>query len=89
LFAPFARRLGWRPEFKWARIAQWAERRGGVRVLERRAVAPLGQFSLIRLGRIPEPGQYVPRGGGVSTVIPADDHPHHRPAAGTEREIRC
>ncbi len=89
LFAPFARRLGWRPEFKWARIAQWAERRGGVRVLERRAVAPLGQFSLIRLGRIPEPGQNVPRGGGVNTVVPADDHRQHARRAGTEREIRC
>jgi len=52
LFAPLARRLGWRPEFKWARIAQWAERCGGVRVLERRALAPLGQFSLIRVGRL-------------------------------------
>ena len=51
-FAPLARRLGWRPEFQWARIAQWAERRGGVRVLERRALAPLGQFSLIRFGRL-------------------------------------
>jgi phosphatidylethanolamine/phosphatidyl-N-methylethanolamine N-methyltransferase len=52
LLAPLSRRLGWRPEFKWARIAQWAERRGGVRVLERRALAPLGQFSLIRFGRL-------------------------------------
>ena len=31
-FAPLARRLGWRPEFPWARLAQWAERHGGVRV---------------------------------------------------------
>jgi phosphatidylethanolamine/phosphatidyl-N-methylethanolamine N-methyltransferase len=52
LLAPLSRRLGWRPEFKWARIAQWAERRGGVRVLERRALAPLGQFSLIRFSRL-------------------------------------
>jgi phosphatidylethanolamine/phosphatidyl-N-methylethanolamine N-methyltransferase len=88
LFAPFARRLGWRPEFKWARIAQWAERRGGVRVLERRAVAPLGQFSLIRLGRIPQPGQNVPRGGGVNTVVPADDHRQYVRRAGTE-QARC
>jgi phosphatidylethanolamine/phosphatidyl-N-methylethanolamine N-methyltransferase len=50
-FAPLARRLGWRPEFRWARIAQWAERHGGVRVLERRAMPPLGHFSLIRLSR--------------------------------------
>ena len=25
-FAPMARRLGWRPEFRWERLAQWAER---------------------------------------------------------------
>ena len=25
-FAPLARRLGWRPEFRWERLAQWAER---------------------------------------------------------------
>jgi phosphatidylethanolamine/phosphatidyl-N-methylethanolamine N-methyltransferase len=49
-FAPLARRLGWRPEFKWARLAQWAERRGGVRLIERRSLPPLGQFSLIRFG---------------------------------------
>src|SRR4029077_6770554 len=47
-FAPLARRLGWRPEFKWARLAHWAERCGGVRVIERRSLPPLGQFSLIR-----------------------------------------
>jgi phosphatidylethanolamine/phosphatidyl-N-methylethanolamine N-methyltransferase len=47
--APVARRLGWRPEFPWSRIAQWAERNGRVRVIERRPMPPLGQFSLIRL----------------------------------------
>jgi phosphatidylethanolamine/phosphatidyl-N-methylethanolamine N-methyltransferase len=50
-FAPVARRLGWRPEFGWARLARWAERHGGVRVVERRAMPPLGQFSLIRFER--------------------------------------
>ena len=25
-FAPLARRLGWRPEFRWERLAQWAAR---------------------------------------------------------------
>jgi len=48
LFAPLARRLGWRPEFPWERLAQWAARRRGVRVVERRAMPPLGHFSLIR-----------------------------------------
>ena len=47
-FAPLARRLGWRPEFRFGRLAQWAERHGGVRVIERRAMPPLGHFSLIR-----------------------------------------
>src|SRR6266566_2717933 len=51
-FAPLARQLGWRPEFKWARLAQWAERHRGVRLIERRAMPPLGQFSLIRFGRM-------------------------------------
>jgi phosphatidylethanolamine/phosphatidyl-N-methylethanolamine N-methyltransferase len=51
-FAPIARRLGWRPEFPWDRLAQWAARHGGVRVIERRPMPPLGHFSLIRFGRI-------------------------------------
>jgi phosphatidylethanolamine/phosphatidyl-N-methylethanolamine N-methyltransferase len=50
-FAPLGRRLGWRPEFKWGQLAQWAERHGGVRFIERRNLAPLGQFSLIRFSR--------------------------------------
>jgi len=51
-FAPVARRLGWRTEFRWARLAQWAERHGGVRVVERRMLPPLGHFSLIRFERM-------------------------------------
>jgi phosphatidylethanolamine/phosphatidyl-N-methylethanolamine N-methyltransferase len=50
-FAPLARRLGWRPEFRWERLASWAARHGGVHVIERRAMPPLGHFSLIRFGR--------------------------------------
>jgi phosphatidylethanolamine/phosphatidyl-N-methylethanolamine N-methyltransferase len=53
-FAPVARRLGWRPEFRFGRLADWATRHGGVRVLERRAMPPLGHFSLIRFARIGE-----------------------------------
>jgi phosphatidylethanolamine/phosphatidyl-N-methylethanolamine N-methyltransferase len=48
VFAPVARRLGWRPEFRWERLAQWAERHGGVRLVERRPMPPMGHFSLIR-----------------------------------------
>ena len=51
-FAPLARRLGWRPEFRWERLAQWAARHGGVSVVERRAMPPLGHFSLIRFTRL-------------------------------------
>lgn len=47
-FAPLARRLGWRPEFPWARLVAWVERHGGVELVERRPMPPLGHFSLIR-----------------------------------------
>ncbi len=47
-FAPIARRLGWRPEFPWARLVNWAARHGGVALAERRPMPPLGHFSLIR-----------------------------------------
>ncbi len=47
-FAPLARRLGWRPEFPWARLTNWAARHGGVNLTERRPMPPMGHFSLIR-----------------------------------------
>src|SRR6266481_3179595 len=47
-FAPLARRLGWRPEFPWARLADWAAKHGGVSLTERRPMPPMGHFSLIR-----------------------------------------
>jgi len=50
-FAPLARRLGWRPEFPFDRLTAWAGRHGGVRLLERRPIRPLGHFSLIRFAR--------------------------------------
>jgi phosphatidylethanolamine/phosphatidyl-N-methylethanolamine N-methyltransferase len=51
-FAPVARRLGWQPEFPWWRLAGWAARHAGVRLVERRAMPPLGHFSLIRFARV-------------------------------------
>jgi phosphatidylethanolamine/phosphatidyl-N-methylethanolamine N-methyltransferase len=51
-FTPLARRLGWHPEFRWERLAQWAARHGGVRLVERRPMPPLGHFSLIRFARV-------------------------------------
>src|ERR1700760_1256021 len=47
-FAPLARRLGWRPEFPWARLVNWAVKHGGVTLAERRPMPPMGHFSLIR-----------------------------------------
>ncbi|HYC17562.1 MAG TPA: class I SAM-dependent methyltransferase [Pseudolabrys sp.] len=50
-FAPVARRLGWRPEFRFGRLADWAASHGGVRLIEHRPMPPLGHFSLIRFER--------------------------------------
>jgi len=47
-FAPLARRLGWRPEFPWQRLVDWAQKHGGVILAERRPMPPMGHFSLIR-----------------------------------------
>jgi len=49
-FSPLARRLGWSPEFPWARLQSWADR-AGFTVLERRPMPPMGHFSLIRFGK--------------------------------------
>jgi phosphatidylethanolamine/phosphatidyl-N-methylethanolamine N-methyltransferase len=51
-FAPVARRLGWRPEFPWKRLADWAARRPDIRFLERKPMPPMGHFSLIRYGKV-------------------------------------
>jgi phosphatidylethanolamine/phosphatidyl-N-methylethanolamine N-methyltransferase len=51
-FAPLARRLGWRPEFPFKRLTDWAQRHGGVQLVERRPIKPLGHFSLIRFKRV-------------------------------------
>ncbi len=51
-FAPVARRLGWRPEFPYRRLADWATRNGAVRVVERRPMPPMGHFALIRFERL-------------------------------------
>jgi len=50
-FAPAARKLGWRTEFPWERYAGWLARASNVHLIERRAIPPLGHFSLIRLGK--------------------------------------
>jgi phosphatidylethanolamine/phosphatidyl-N-methylethanolamine N-methyltransferase len=48
LFAPIARRLGWRTEFAWERYERWAQRPHGMCLVERRPIPPFGHFSLIR-----------------------------------------
>jgi len=53
--APVARKLGWRTEFPFARLTNWAARHGGVRVIERRPIPPLSHFSLIRFERLADP----------------------------------
>jgi phosphatidylethanolamine/phosphatidyl-N-methylethanolamine N-methyltransferase len=51
-FSPIARRLGWRPEFPWARLANWCARHNGVTLVERRPMPPMGHFSLIRYRKL-------------------------------------
>ncbi|EJW13186.1 Phosphatidylethanolamine N-methyltransferase [Rhodovulum sp. PH10] len=50
-FAPIARKLGWRPEFPWARLAHWLAKTPGVHLIDRKPMPPLGHFSLIRFGK--------------------------------------
>ena len=47
-FAPAARKLGWRTELSFERYVRWAEGTDGMVLTERRAMPPLGHFSLIR-----------------------------------------
>jgi phosphatidylethanolamine/phosphatidyl-N-methylethanolamine N-methyltransferase len=47
-FSPLARRLGWRPEFPWARLVDWAAKLGGVSLKEIRPMPAMGHFSLFR-----------------------------------------
>lgn len=51
-FSPIARRLGWRPEFPWQRLVNWAARNGGGGLAERRPMPPMGHFSLIRYRKL-------------------------------------
>ncbi|NEW96608.1 class I SAM-dependent methyltransferase [Rhodopseudomonas sp. BR0G17] len=51
-FSPIARRLGWRPEFPWQRLVNWAAHNRGVELAERRPMPPMGHFSLIRYRKL-------------------------------------
>jgi len=50
-FAPMARWLGWRPEFPFSRLARWVDRTPNAELVERRPLAPLGHFALIRFAK--------------------------------------
>jgi phosphatidylethanolamine/phosphatidyl-N-methylethanolamine N-methyltransferase len=65
-FAPAARKLGWRTEFSFTRYAEWAKKTGDVQLIERRAMPPLGHFSLIRFAKAGEAA-----GGTASTATRA------------------
>jgi phosphatidylethanolamine/phosphatidyl-N-methylethanolamine N-methyltransferase len=41
--------LGWRPDFPWEVIGNWYESKPGIELIERRALSPLGLFTLVRL----------------------------------------
>lgn len=47
-FSRHAHTFGLRPEFPFARLEAWAYAHGGVAVIERRRVAPLGVYTLVR-----------------------------------------
>lgn len=51
---PLTSRLGFRTEFAWSRYEQWANRSCSVRLVERRALPPLGHFWLLRYVRLDE-----------------------------------
>ena len=55
LLMPLTTRLGFRTEFPWSRYEHWAERSKRVRLLERRALPPLGHFWLLRYLRLDAP----------------------------------
>ena len=52
---PVTSRLGWRTEFTWSRYERWAASRTDIRLLERRALPPLGHFCLLRYARAARP----------------------------------
>lgn len=49
---PVTSRLGWRTEFPWSRYEAWVAASPKVRLLEKRALPPLGHFYLVRVARI-------------------------------------
>jgi phosphatidylethanolamine/phosphatidyl-N-methylethanolamine N-methyltransferase len=54
LLQPVVRRLGWQSQFPWARFETWLQRTPSMRLIERRAMPPLGHFALLRFGKARE-----------------------------------
>ncbi len=48
---PVTSRLGFRTEFAWDRYVAWAATQPAIALIERRPLAPLGHFSLVRYGK--------------------------------------
>ena len=46
-----ATRLGWHPQFPWSTIGDWLASRPDLRLIERRALAPFGLFTLTRIAK--------------------------------------
>ena len=46
-----AHKLGWRPQFPWSVIGDWIAARPDIELIERRSLAPLGLFTIVRLRR--------------------------------------
>ena len=51
---PLTSRLGWRTEFSWDRYQRWLDATPSVKLLEKRALPPLGHFYLVRIARQPD-----------------------------------
>ena len=51
MLMPVTSRLGFRTEFSWSRYERWAGR-GGVELIERRPLPPLGHFSMVRYRKV-------------------------------------
>jgi phosphatidylethanolamine/phosphatidyl-N-methylethanolamine N-methyltransferase len=53
-FSKHAHTFGLRPEFPFQRLQDWAAGHGRVQVIERRRVAPLGVYTLVRFRKLAE-----------------------------------
>ena len=49
---PVTTKLGWRTDFPFALFTDWAARRPDIRLIERKALPPLGHFALLRFEKL-------------------------------------